>query len=65
MNRRSPIESSSLVGYGFPPEVTLLAVRWYLRFGLSYRDVEKLLVNAGWWLITSPPTAGYNGSHLN
>jgi hypothetical protein len=23
--------------------VIVLAVRWYLRFGLSYRDVEELL----------------------
>jgi len=23
-----------------PPEVIVLAVRWYLRFALSYRDVE-------------------------
>jgi hypothetical protein len=27
----------------FPPEVIVLAVRWYLRLGLSYRDVEELL----------------------
>jgi IS6 family transposase len=25
----------------------LLAVRWYLRFGLSYRDVEELLAERG------------------
>jgi hypothetical protein len=24
-----------------PPEVIVLAVRWYLRFGLSFRDVEE------------------------
>ena len=24
-----------------------MAVRWYLRFGLSYRDVEELLVERG------------------
>ena len=34
-------------GYRFPPEVIVLAVRWYLRFGLSYRDVEELLVERG------------------
>ena len=28
----------------FEPEVILLAVGWYLRFSLSYRDVEELLV---------------------
>jgi hypothetical protein len=30
-----------------PPEVIVLAVRWYLRFGLSYRDVEELLAERG------------------
>jgi transposase-like protein len=25
----------------------VLAVRWYLRFGLSYRDVEELLTERG------------------
>ena len=25
----------------------LLAVRWYLRYGLSYRDVEELLAERG------------------
>jgi transposase, IS6 family len=27
--------------------VIMLAVRWYLRFGLSYRDVEELLAERG------------------
>ena len=27
----------------FEPEVILLAVGWYLRFSLSYRDVEDVL----------------------
>jgi IS6 family transposase len=27
--------------------VIVLTVRWYLRFGLSYRDVEELLVERG------------------
>src|SRR5215471_14091616 len=31
----------------FEPEVILLAVRWYLRFSLSYRDVEELLGERG------------------
>lgn len=26
-----------------PPDVITIAVRWYLRYGLSYRDVEELL----------------------
>src|SRR5208282_3274239 len=31
----------------FGPEVILLAVGWYLRFSLSYRDVEELLAERG------------------
>jgi len=31
----------------FQPEVILLAVGWYLRFSLSYRDVEELLAERG------------------
>jgi hypothetical protein len=31
----------------FPPVVIVVAVRWYLRFGLSYRDVEELLADRG------------------
>jgi IS6 family transposase len=38
---------SGFIGFRFPPEVTLLAVRWYLRYGLSYRDLEELLAEHG------------------
>ena len=38
---------SGFVGFRFPPEVILLAVRWYLRYGLSYRDIEELLAERG------------------
>src|ERR1700730_12305716 len=37
----------AFAGYRFPSEVILLAVRWYLRFGLSYRDLEELLAERG------------------
>ena len=33
-----PTPSSAFAGYRFAPEVITLAFRWYLRFGLSYRD---------------------------
>jgi hypothetical protein len=39
--------SSPPVGYRFPREVIAVAVRWYLRYGLSYRDVEELLAERG------------------
>jgi transposase-like protein len=38
---------SAFAGFRFPREVIVLAVRWYLRFGLSYRDVEELLAKRG------------------
>jgi transposase, IS6 family len=39
--------ASAFAGFRFPPEVILLAVRWYLRYGLSYRDLEELLAERG------------------
>jgi transposase-like protein len=38
---------SAFVGFRFPAEVIVVAVRWYLRHGLSYRDVEELLAERG------------------
>jgi transposase-like protein len=38
-----PIARSAFAGFRFPPDVIVLAVRWHLRFGLSYRDIEELL----------------------
>jgi transposase-like protein len=38
---------SGFTGFRFPPEVTLLAVRWYFRCGPSYRDLEDLLAERG------------------
>ena len=39
--------SPAFAGFQFPPEVILLAVRWYLRYGLSYRDLEEVLAERG------------------
>ena len=39
--------SSVFAGFRFPREVISLAVRWYLRYGLSYRHVEELLAERG------------------
>ena len=49
-HRRSaspPVDRSAFAGYRFPPEVIMLAVRWYLRYRLSHRDVEELLTERG------------------
>ena len=45
--RVAPVPRSAFAGFRFPPDVIVLAVRWYLRFGLSYRDVEELLAERG------------------
>jgi transposase-like protein len=34
-------------GFRFPPDVLLWAVRWYLRFPVSYRDLERMLADRG------------------
>ncbi|WP_261568720.1 IS6 family transposase [Frankia gtarii] len=44
---RPPAPTSEFAGFRFPPEVIVWAVRWYLRFALSYRDVEELLAARG------------------
>jgi transposase-like protein len=45
--RPATVPRSAFAGFCFPPEVIVLAVRWYLRFGLSFRDVEELLAERG------------------
>jgi hypothetical protein len=45
---RPPAETpSEFRGFRFPPDLILLAVRWYLRYSLSYRDLEELLGERG------------------
>jgi transposase-like protein len=44
---RPTIARSAFAGFCFPSDVIVLAVRWYLRYGLSYRDVEELLAERG------------------
>ncbi len=44
---RPNVDRSAFAGFRFRPEVITVAVRWYLRYGLSYRDVEELLAERG------------------
>ena len=39
--------ASVFAGFRFPPDVISVAVRWYLRYGLSYRDAGELLAERG------------------
>ena len=45
--RRVSVSRSGFAGFRFPPDVITLAVRWYLRYGQSYRDIEELLAERG------------------
>lgn len=72
----APGTASVFAGFRFPWEVISVAVRWYLRYGLSYRDVEELLAERGvtvdhvtvyWWVQRFTPEfieAGRPGRHL-
>ena len=40
MNRKRP---ALFKGRHFEAEIIVLCVRWYLRFGLSYRNLEELM----------------------
>jgi IS6 family transposase len=44
---RVPAPRSGFAGFRFPTDVIMIAVRWSLRYGLSYRDVEELLAERG------------------
>jgi hypothetical protein len=46
-SRIAPLARSAFAGFCFPPDVIVLVVRWYLRIGLSYRDVEELPAERG------------------
>ena len=43
----APRMTSVFAGFRFPREVISVAVRWYLRYGLSYRDAGELLAERG------------------
>jgi hypothetical protein len=60
--RPAPIDHTAFAGFCFPSEVIVLAVRWYLRFALSHRDVEELLAERGIQATTRPSTAGPSAS---
>ncbi len=45
-SRRVPPPQSGFVGFRFPCEVIVLALRWYLRYGLSYATWKNCSPNA-------------------
>ncbi len=52
--RRTDRSGSAFSGYRFPDEVIALAVRWYLRYRLSYVEVAEWLAERG--IVVDPST---------
>ena len=46
----------------FEGEIILWTVRWYCRYGISYRDLEQMMANAAYPLITPRSTVGFRGT---
>ena len=59
-HRLTTRSASAFSGYRFPDEIIALAVRWYLRFRLSYADVAEWLAERG---ITVDPSTIYDWVH--
>ncbi len=45
--RFTALTATPFSGYRFPPDIIAIAVRWYLRYRLSYADVAELLAERG------------------
>jgi hypothetical protein len=61
---RSPVVAAEIgvCRVPVPPEVIVVAVRWYLRDNLCYRDVEELLIDRGARSTTARYCGGCNAS---
>src|SRR5215207_8261678 len=55
--------NSAYTGRFFPDGVISLAVRWYVRYRLSYAEVSEWRPSAASWSIRAPSTAGSSGSY--
>lgn len=44
------VDGMSIKGFRFPKDIIMLSVRWYLRYALSYRDMEEMLEERGVFL---------------
>ncbi len=48
--------------FHFPPDVIVLAVRWYVSYTLSYSDLEELLAERGFQVDHATCSGGFSGS---
>ena len=49
----------------FAPDLILVCVRWYCRYGISYRDLEKMMAERGVSSTIRRPAAGCSATPLN
>lgn len=49
----------------FEASIIFLCVRWYLRYSLSYRDLEEMMQERGLDVDHPPSLVGYNAMHQN
>ena len=47
-------------GRHFQGEIILWAVRWYCKYGISYRELQEMLAKRGVNVITRLFTVGFN-----
>lgn len=52
-------------GRHFPRDIILWAVRWYCRYGVSYRDLEEMMTERACRSITPRSTAGSRNTPLS
>jgi hypothetical protein len=55
----------SFKGRHFKQTIILMAIRWYIAYPLSYRNIEELMEERGVALTTQPLTAGLLNIPLN
>ena len=46
---------SDFKGRRFPVEIILVSVRWYCKYGISYRDLEEMMTERGVVVDHTPP----------
>lgn len=54
---------SDFKGRHFTRDIILWAVRWYCKYGISYRELAEMLLERGCPSVTLPYIDGYNVMH--
>ncbi len=49
----------------FPVEIMLVCVRWYCKYGMSYRDLTEMMLDVVLMLSRPRSCAGFIATHLN